>query len=180
MNTTVLSADQEVVIKYRTLAAVVAITASTATPATAQTDQNHRPDVATVELARQIRNPKVQTVAYWENVAICESSKNGVTADWRDGGRFAGGLGIYVGTWRNYGGRQFAPTPAKASKTEQIVIANRISVLGHQTVNEYMTLADRQAGRTYFRPPSGFNGWGCIRARKSLTPKRNNPGGNHK
>ena len=29
-------------------------------------------------------------------------------SNWRDGGEFAGGLGIYVGSWREWGGGEFA------------------------------------------------------------------------
>lgn len=108
---------------------------------------------------------------YWDQVAICESSKDGHTADWRDGGRFAGGLGIYIGTWRNYGGYEFARHPSKATRIEQIEIANRIAVFGYQTKKTFLTLDDRLNNRPYFRPPAGYYGWGCIAKRKSLNPK---------
>ncbi len=114
---------------------------------------------AMLELSVQMRNHKVPPVEYWEQVAICESSKDGYTADWRDKGRWSGGLGIYIGTWVRWGGRQFAPTPWQATKTEQIVIANRIAVLGFHFF-------------TYSKQPVGFNGWGCIKNRKSLDPKK--------
>lgn len=109
---------------------------------------------------------------YWDMVAICESSKDGYNADWRDGGKFAGGLGIYIGTWRNYGGLEFAKHPAKATRQEQITIANRIAVHGYQTKRTFMTLADRLNNRPYYRPPAGYNGWGCIRNRTSLNPRK--------
>lgn len=177
MNTTVLSLDQEVTLNIRTIAAVVAITATTATPVHAQQSPTPVVDSATRELAAQMRHPRVQSTHYWEKVAICESSKDGFTADWSDGGYYAGGLGIAQSTWFGYGGRQFARTPAKATKVEQMVVANRISVLGFQTVNQYRTLNDRLNGRPFFRPAVGFNGWGCIKNRKSLQPKRQNHGG---
>lgn len=102
----------------------------------------------------------VMPVEYWDNVAICESSKDGETADWQDGGRWAGGLGIYIGTWIRYGGREFAKTPKTATKEEQIVVANRISVLGFV----------RKDGS--YKWPVGFFGWGCIKHRKSLHPSK--------
>lgn len=114
---------------------------------------------AMLELQIQMRNPKVPPVEYWEQVAICESSKDGYTADWHDRGRWSGGLGIYIGTWVRWGGRQFAPTPYQATKAEQMVVANRIAVLGFHFF-------------TYSKQPVGFNGWGCIKGRKSLDPKR--------
>ena len=102
----------------------------------------------------------VMPVEFWDQVAICESSKDGYTADWSDGGRYSGGLGIYIGTWIRYGGRNFAKHAGLATKKQQIVVANRISVLGYQRRNG-----------TY-KQPVGFNGWGCIRKRKSLDPLR--------
>lgn len=97
---------------------------------------------------------------YWETVAVCESSLDGTTARWDDGGRWAGGLGIYIGTWIRYGGRQFARTPGTATKQEQIVVANRIATLGFTY----------KSGR--YKHPVGYFGWGCIKKRKSLHPER--------
>lgn len=129
-------------------------------------------DPAAIELRQQLRNPRTAPVAFWERVAVCESSLDGENARWDDGGKWAGGLGIYVGTWRAYGGRQFASRPDKATKLEQIVIANRISVFGYQTKNEYLTLADRLANRPFFRPKVGFFGWGCVANNSYLHPKK--------
>ena len=102
---------------------------------------------------------------YWDKVAQCETA-----GDWQNPGRWSGGLGIYVDTWRGYGGLQFAPSPPQASREEQIVIANRISMFGFQTRNLFMTWEDRENNRPFFRPPVGFNGWGCIKNNKRLTP----------
>ena len=67
----------------------------------------------------------------WDALAKCETGGN-----WHNGGDFGGGLGIYVGTWRAYGGRQFVARPQWASKDQQIVIAERIAT-------------------------DGYGGWGC-------------------
>jgi hypothetical protein len=101
---------------------------------------------------------------FWDKVAWCETRGN-----WRDGGRFAGGLGIAQTTWRNYGGYQFARSPDRATRREQIIIANRISMFGFQTKRTFMSLDDIPHS-PFFRPPAGFNGWGCIRNKKHLTP----------
>lgn len=122
------------------------------------------------ELRRQMRNKLVMPITYWDDVAQCETRAS--ERGWIDGGRFAGGLGIYVGTWKNYGGRQFAPTPDKATKEEQIVVANRIAVFGFQTKNEFMTLDDRLNKRPFFRPKVGYFGWGCIKNNRYLHPER--------
>lgn len=104
---------------------------------------------------------------YWEAVASCESRNN-----WRDGGRYAGGLGIAITTWRGYGGYMFAKSPDRATKEQQIIVANRISVFGFQTKHEYLTLEDRLNNKPFFRPAVGFRGWGCIRHNKWLHPSR--------
>ncbi|MGV8908344.1 MAG: transglycosylase family protein [Propionicimonas sp.] len=59
----------------------------------------------------------------WNRIARCES-----------GGRwhinthngYYGGLQFSLGTWRSVGGRDFASYPHKASKAEQITVANRL------------------------------------------------------
>lgn len=61
-------------------------------------------------------------IRMWERIAQCETGGN-----WRDGGRFGGGLGIYVGTWQAYGGTEFAPRPQDATKEQQIAVAERIA-----------------------------------------------------
>lgn len=120
------------------------------------------------ELALQLKHPRVMPVPYWtDHVAVCESSVDGHTARWDDGGYYSGGLGIALSTWRGYGGRQFAPTPGKATVEQQIVVANRISVLGFQTRHQYRTLG----AQPFFRPAVGFFGWGCIKHRRYLHPQ---------
>jgi hypothetical protein len=59
----------------------------------------------------------------WNRLAQCES-----------GGRwhinthngYYGGLQISLPTWRGYGGRRFARLPSRATRTEQIRVAERI------------------------------------------------------
>jgi hypothetical protein len=85
-----------------------------------------RAQQAAVEAARHAKR-----VAMWDQLANCETGGN-----WHNGGDYGGGLGIYVGTWRAYGGRQFAARPQWASKEQQIVIAERIAT-------------------------DGYGGWGC-------------------
>lgn len=56
----------------------------------------------------------------WDAVAQCESGGN-----WHadTGNGFYGGLQFRPSTWREFGGRG---SPAKASKAEQIAVANRV------------------------------------------------------
>ena len=94
---------------------------------------------------------------YWDLVAECETGSN-----WRDGGMWGGGLGIALTTWREYGGTQFAHHPSRASRRQQIAVANRIAVRGWV----------RPDGS--FKLPAGYGGWGCIRAHQRLHPHPNN------
>ena len=64
-------------------------------------------------------------VAMWEELAHCETGGN-----WQDGGEYGGGLGIYVGSWKAYGGTEFAARPQQATKEQQIVVAERIATDG--------------------------------------------------
>jgi hypothetical protein len=114
------------------------------------------------ELRAQLKTRKAGSVKFWEAVSWCETNH-----DWDDHGYYAGGLGIAQVTWRGYGGWQFAKTPMKATKEQQIIVANRISFLGFQTKNVYRTLDDRENNRPFFRPAIGWRssknwGRGCI------------------
>jgi hypothetical protein len=83
---------------------------------------------------------------FWEAIADCETG-----SDWTNPGRWAGGLGIYIDSWKGWGGREFAASASEASRAEQIVVANRISTQGWT----------RPDGK-YVRPV-GFAGWGCTK-----------------
>lgn len=95
---------------------------------------------------------------YWDKVAQCETASN-----WKNGGQWGGGLGIYVPTWRGFGGEEFSQTPQEATRDEQIVIANRIALHGYQNASGAV------------QQPVGFNGWGCIRNNDYLEPTVPNP-----
>ena len=110
---------------------------------------------------------RVMRDSFWDRVAQCETRQN-----WQNKGQWAGGLGIYIRTWNGYGGREFARHPSKATRKQQIIVANRISVLGYQTKNTYRTWEDRVNKRPLFRRPVGFFGWGCIKENKYLHPAK--------
>lgn len=117
------------------------------------------PSTEDIILNEQLRTKKAGSVKFWEAVSWCETNH-----DWDNGGYYAGGLGIAKSTWAGYGGRQFASTPAKATKTEQIIVANRISFLGFQTKRQFRTLEDKQNNKPFFRPPVRTPQWGknCV------------------
>ncbi|WP_030436416.1 transglycosylase family protein [Actinoplanes subtropicus] len=59
----------------------------------------------------------------WDAIAQCESGGNwGIST----GNGFYGGLQFTKGTWRAYGGTKYAPTANKASRSEQIAIAEKV------------------------------------------------------
>jgi hypothetical protein len=121
-------------------------------------------------LSPSVREIPLPTEEFWDKLAWCETHQ-----DWQNGGQWAGGLGIYtrsefpksdMGTWERWGGEEFAPSPDKATREQQIIIANRVAVLGW---SKEMTRTPEQAERmgvpinwTWDRPPSGFKGWGAL------------------
>lgn len=115
------------------------------------------------------------TDEFWDKLAQCETAQ-----DWQNGGRFAGGLGIMnnsrfpkrsMGTWERFGGEEFAPTPAKATREEQIIVANRISVEGYRKLVQRDPDWARRQGvpATYMwdQKPVGFTGWGCYKSKST-------------
>ena len=62
----------------------------------------------------------------WNRVARCESGGNWSMHVHTSNGWFGGGLAIMDSAWRNFGGLEFAPHAGLASKTEQIIVAERI------------------------------------------------------
>jgi LysM repeat protein len=59
----------------------------------------------------------------WDAIAQCESGGNWSIST---GNGFYGGLQFTKGTWRAYGGGKYAPTANKASRSEQIAIAEKV------------------------------------------------------
>jgi len=76
----------------------------------------------------------------WDRVAQCESGGNwGIST----GNGFQGGLQFTQSTWRSFGGNQFASTANRASREQQIVIAEK--VLAGQGWNAW-PVCSRKAG----------------------------------
>lgn len=81
------------------------------------------PVVQVVEVGAKGPALNLKRLKLWNRIAKCES-----------GGRwninthngYYGGLQFSLGTWRSNGGRDFASHPHKASKGEQITVANRL------------------------------------------------------
>ena len=62
-------------------------------------------------------------LSIWDELAVCESSGN-----WNanTGNGFGGGLQFLPQTWYAHGGSTFAPSPDRATREEQIAIAERV------------------------------------------------------
>lgn len=115
------------------------------------------------------------TDAFWDKLAQCETAQN-----WQDGGRYAGGLGIMtsssfpkadMGTWERYGGEEFAKSPDKATRDEQIIVANRIAVGGYRTVvnrdKEWAKIHGVPAQYVWDQKAVGLTGWGCYKSKST-------------
>jgi resuscitation-promoting factor RpfA len=76
----------------------------------------------------------------WDKVAACES---GGKWDINTGNGFHGGLQFTPSTWSGFGGKQFAPVAYKATREQQIVVAER--VLAKQGWNAW-PVCSRKAG----------------------------------
>lgn len=68
-------------------------------------------------------SPSVAGGSVWDALAQCESNGN-----WsiNTGNGFSGGLQFHPQTWQAYGGGQYAPTAAGASREQQIAIAQKV------------------------------------------------------
>lgn len=139
------------------LLCVALLTSTTMGKASAQSEANISKTKRALTILPFSENGKPRALdLYWHRMAQCETGGN-----WHNKGKWSGGLGIYTQTWKGYGGLEFASKPERATITEQIIVANRISTQGYQTKNEFKTLEDRQNNKPFFREPVGFSGWGC-------------------
>ena len=59
----------------------------------------------------------------WDDIAECESG-----GDWSidTGNGYSGGLQFAAGTWRGFGGEEFASMAHEASRAQQIEVAERV------------------------------------------------------
>jgi uncharacterized protein YabE (DUF348 family) len=70
-----------------------------------------------------LRAPLVADGSVWDRLAQCEA-----TGNWsvNSGNGYYGGLQFDAGTWRAYGGTDYAPLPHQASREEQIAVASKV------------------------------------------------------
>jgi len=81
------------------------------------------PVTAVVEVGTKGKAVNTARSKMWAKIARCESGGR-----WHinTGNGYYGGLQFNLATWRSHGGRDFAAKPHKASKAEQMTIANRL------------------------------------------------------
>jgi hypothetical protein len=82
----------------------------------------------------------------WDRIAQCESGGN-----WHinTGNGYYGGLQFSAGTWRSYGGGNYAPTADRASREQQIAIATKVQ---HASGWGAWPVCARRAGATGSAP----------------------------
>jgi nucleoid-associated protein YgaU len=106
----------------------------------------------------------------WDAIAQCESSGN-----WsiNTGNGYYGGLQFSASTWKAYGGRKYAPNAHRASRAEQIAVANK--VLRGQGIGAWPTCGKR-AGSTKQYKATNTSGAGeqrkATKASRSQVHKR--------
>ncbi|GAA5138611.1 transglycosylase family protein [Pseudonocardia adelaidensis] len=82
-----------------------------------------KPRVVRLGTNDSLRAPVVADGSVWDRLAKCEATGNwGVNS----GNGYYGGLQFDAGTWRAYGGTDYAPLPHQASREEQIAVASRV------------------------------------------------------
>jgi hypothetical protein len=97
---------------------------------------------------QRLTMPRALNARLWELIAACESSGR-----WHlNTGRFDGGLQFLPSTWRAHGGTTYAPTADKATKAQQIDIANRLSS-GGDWLKPWPVCGKRAAARLGMRFP---------------------------
>jgi uncharacterized protein YabE (DUF348 family) len=82
-------------------------------------------EVPTVEPVPKIIGNGTYADPHWDQLAQCESGGRWDTVDSGSDG-YDGGLGIYRGTWRAFGGTEFAPNAGLATREQQIIVGQRI------------------------------------------------------
>ncbi|WP_296375781.1 resuscitation-promoting factor [Pseudonocardia sp.] len=67
--------------------------------------------------------PAVDDGSVWDRIAQCEATGNWAI---NTGNGYYGGLQFDAGTWRAYGGTEYAPLPHQATREEQIAVAQKV------------------------------------------------------
>jgi hypothetical protein len=108
----------------------------------------------------------------WDAVAQCESGGN-----WsiNTGNGFYGGLQFTKGTWKAYGGTKYASTANKASRSEQIAIAEK--VLDGQGIGAWPVCGKKGGSTKHY---SGSNTSGSHSSKSSSHKSSSHKSSSHK
>ncbi|MEU2728028.1 transglycosylase family protein [Streptomyces griseoviridis] len=100
-------------------------------------------------------NASAATASEWDAVAQCESGGN-----WsiNTGNGYYGGIQFSASTWAAYGGTQYASTADKASKAQQIAVAEK--VLASQGKGAWPTCGTGLSGAAYSGSSNGSSNSG--------------------
>ncbi|QYN36571.1 transglycosylase family protein [Pseudonocardia sp. DSM 110487] len=82
-----------------------------------------KPRVVRLGTNESLRAPLVADGSVWDRLAKCEATGNWAV---NSGNGYYGGLQFDAGTWRAYGGTDYAPLPHQASREEQIAVASKV------------------------------------------------------
>ena len=100
------------------------------------------------------------TEKYWDRVGSWETG-GGKSPNLRHSNKkFAGAYGLTKANWLDYGGLDFATSADKASKIQQLVIANRKAAFGY--INKIMPNPSMPSGAIQLMYPTGTGGWTTI------------------
>lgn len=77
----------------------------------------------------EFNGKQIPTFGWMMKIAKCETGIN-----WKNGGNYSGAFGIFTGTWKRWGGLEFAPTADQATPQEQMTVWIRIHVIGYQPI----------------------------------------------
>ncbi|MEW5810885.1 MAG: transglycosylase family protein [Actinomycetota bacterium] len=83
-------------------------------------------DANTLQALYGVATPGASGGADWEAIAQRESSGNWQAPSDNSGGPYRGGLQILDSTWQQFGGTAYAPTADKATKAQQVAVAEKI------------------------------------------------------
>lgn len=97
------------------------------------------------DIYAELIGKKIPSLGWLLQDAKCETGIN-----WKNGGKYAGAFGIYIGSWLQWGGGYLAPTPDQATPEEQILVIIRITTTGWRFFDKYV-------------PPAGFMMNSCFR-----------------
>jgi hypothetical protein len=107
----------------------------------------------------------------WDAIAQCESGGN-----WsiNTGNGFSGGLQFTPGTWASYGGRQYASSAHRATREQQIAVAER--VLKGQGIGAWPVCGKRSGSSQHYTPPQHAAGQNTDgQTTRQSSPSRSTP-----